>query len=650
MKSEKKGKGKIKRIILISITTLIICILLISTQVVSLFGNSNRNLSPKVTFLQEEPIIDGILDKKLSYIPFNKFDSKLNIHFLKGSLNSQYKIAYGTNFLYLYIEAEADSFICRDRGYQNGDGFILNISKPKPENKPTDEFYEFGFSAQKDKKQMWAEKVLWTYNMTVILSTLDENVKIKYKAIDGKIGFELLLPWESVYPYHPWISEKIGINLWFIKAFPNKSFPNAQGMILDLGFGRSKKKYKLLEFEKPTITDHSQAYMVLNKNHCKRGDTIKLNIATLAPKSSTRKCYIELTDISDKTVLYDSVTIHTEKGVSFSKYKMVTNNFVSGDYTVKLLSPRNKIVKSTVSIMPDYDFVSWDNKLDELKTRISSGTYSTIKFSLKDIKKRENKLYDYETCSVLNKEIINLSIILDSLETGVDIIESKTGEFRRGFLSAIDSSYQPYTVKIPDNYNPKQSYPLIVFLHGSGRTDKNTFKYHSYLSKGNFIQIAPKARGTNNYYGTPESQIDIQEAIADAIKNYSIDTTNIILAGFSMGGYGVYRTFYENPDKYKALAVFSGEPKVSFWAKTKGGDYPNFLKTKHIKHFTEIPIFVYHGKKDLNCPYQQIQEFVEKLKKLGGHVTFVNEDMGHGILSDEKKMNVYYEWLGKIIK
>ena len=36
-------------------------------------------------------------------------------------------------------------------------------------------------------------------------------------------------------------------------------------------------------------------------------------------------------------------------------------------------------------------------------------------------------------------------------------------------------------------------------------------------------------------------------------ENYSLDTTRIVLSGFSMGGYGVYRTFWESPEMFEAL-------------------------------------------------------------------------------------------------
>ena len=99
-------------------------------------------LQPEIKFLAQEPIIDGVLDVKLSKLPKRKYnfiakDNPQN----PAPVEINYRFAYGTRFLYLYIEVDSDRFICRDRGFQNGDGFTVAITKPRPENLPTDEYY-----------------------------------------------------------------------------------------------------------------------------------------------------------------------------------------------------------------------------------------------------------------------------------------------------------------------------------------------------------------------------------------------------------------------------------------------------------------------------------------------------------------------------
>ena len=116
-----------------------------------------------------------------------------------------------------------------------------------------------------------------------------------------------------------------------------------------------------------------------------------------------------------------------------------------------------------------------------------------------------------------------------------------------------------------------------------------------------------------------------------------------------MGGYGVYRTFYETPGKFRGLTVFSGNPSLANdWFPGKG--YPNFTKPELQTLFREIPVFIYHGEKDRNAPYHLTKKLVDKLKGLGCQVEFYPEaDKGHEEASDET-YDAYYAWIERILQ
>ena len=142
--------------------------------------------------------------------------------------------------------------------------------------------------------------------------------------------------------------------------------------------------------------------------------------------------------------------------------------------------------------------------------------------------------------------------------------------------------------------------------------------------------------------------MDVKEAIDDVIKNYPIDTTKIVIAGFSMGGYGAYRIFYEYPKLFKGVVVFSGHPNLpNYWL---GKGHPDFLKPEYLKPFKNIPVFIYHSKNDMNCPYDLTKQLVEKLIKAGAKVEFVTTtEGGHGII-DKNHTEIYYKWLKDMIE
>jgi hypothetical protein len=126
-------------------------------------------------------------------------------------------IAYNLDYLYLIIESDADSITSRDRGYQNGDGFHLVIAKDDSGMR-TREFYVLRFNPNSNSSNQPATKAYWYYNVDLSGKQLSKNTLFSSSSLNGKSYFELLLPWDEVYPYHPIFNEEIGINLCFVKA------------------------------------------------------------------------------------------------------------------------------------------------------------------------------------------------------------------------------------------------------------------------------------------------------------------------------------------------------------------------------------------------------------------------------------------------
>lgn len=610
-------------------------------------------LSPEISFLENQPIVDGLLDENLTdQLSKRKYEFRFNLNLFKGSAGSNYRIAYGTNFIYLFLEAKADSFICRDRGYQNGDGFILTISNTKPDSDKTDEHYVMGFSSQYILDQKWAEKILWNYNGKVILERLSDDVLFEYQAIDGKIGFELVIPWSELYPYHPFLSDEIGFNLWFMKAHQGRRLPNVQGVSFEFPSETGARRYKTVEFEQPQLTKNCQSYLILEKNHCFQGEILKFKTAFISTRQLNETFDLSLSNDSGEVVRSKTFNTDVHPGLSNHRFELDVSDLNPGNYSILWSGLESSSAgKLKLTILPDFRNESVIERLNSVKTIIPEGSYTTLLFHIQNITQKLQKNKDYEDVPGGLEDILRIFKLLEQIETGNDTISIKTGIFRRAFRSDLDNTIQPYKIQIPENYNKSKNYPLLVFLHGSGRTDEDMFdKSHQYLSQGNFIQIAPNARGVSHYYGNEKAQFDIREAIHDVIKNYSVDTSNIILAGFSMGGYGVYRTYIESPNQFKGLAVFSGIPKAGRFRRSGKGEYPNFQKKKNYEKLIDIPIFIYHGKNDLNCPFEWTEKFVGKLNSSEANVKFVyNEGTGHSSPDDEEILNQYYQWLNELI-
>src|SRR4029079_335153 len=84
-----------------------------------------------------------------------------------------------------------------------------------------------------------------------------------------------------------------------------------------------------------------------------------------------------------------------------------------------------------------------------------------------------------------------------------------------------------------------------------------------------------------------------------------VDQSRIYLSGLSMGGYGAWKLLKENPDFFAAAIPICG-----------GGDPAS------VSLFKDVPIWIFHGRKDEAVPVQKSIDMDEALKKAGGKPKF----------------------------
>lgn len=149
------------------------------------------------------------------------------------------------------------------------------------------------------------------------------------------------------------------------------------------------------------------------------------------------------------------------------------------------------------------------------------------------------------------------------------------------FYSGIDDSEQPFGLYVPPGYNPEQSYPLVIMLHGAmsnhrlalkrvfghsnlpGENDAKASRYFPDWKPENYIVATPYARGTMGYMGIPEE--DVYKVIETCQENFNIDRNRIYLTGLSMGGGGTLYLGMRRPDLFAAIAPVCPAPPSAFY-------------------------------------------------------------------------------------
>ncbi|MDH7604155.1 MAG: prolyl oligopeptidase family serine peptidase [Melioribacter sp.] len=189
-----------------------------------------------------------------------------------------------------------------------------------------------------------------------------------------------------------------------------------------------------------------------------------------------------------------------------------------------------------------------------------------------------------------------------------------------------------YLLYLPKDYELRDKFPLLLFLHGAGErgNDLQLVKKHGppkLIEEGKefpFIVVSPQC-SLNKRWDTE----DLIALLDYLIENYKVDKNRIYVTGLSMGGNGTWRLAAEIPDRLAAIIPICG------W----GDPFAVCMIGK-------LPVWAFHGAKDQVVPVSASEELVERLKSCGGDVKFtVYPEANHDSWTETYNNPEIYEWL-----
>lgn len=209
-----------------------------------------------------------------------------------------------------------------------------------------------------------------------------------------------------------------------------------------------------------------------------------------------------------------------------------------------------------------------------------------------------------------------------------------------------------YRLMTPENYDPNQKYPLVLFLHGAGeRGDNNSaqlvhgmkdFASDENRAKYPCFVMAPQCPNGKKWaevdwgadtHKTPAEPSDPMrltlEAIAGLEKHFSIDKQRLYVTGLSMGGYGTWDLIARKPNMFAAAIPICG-----------GGDETDAAK------IAKIPVWVFHGDKDGAVKVERSRRMVKAIEAAGGKPRYTEyPGVGHDSWSRTYADPNVFEWL-----
>lgn len=225
-----------------------------------------------------------------------------------------------------------------------------------------------------------------------------------------------------------------------------------------------------------------------------------------------------------------------------------------------------------------------------------------------------------------------ISLMLICL-AGNSISQPVTRDYPVQLIKEFHTSEYPmkYLLNLPDGYNSKDSWPLLIFLHGMGERgdDIELVKMHGPPKIAidmnlPFIIISPQCPEGKFWENKP-----LMELIESILSEFPVNRNKIYLTGLSMGGFGTWNLAAAFPELFAAIVPICG-----------GGDSSKACNLK------DIPTWVFHGDVDGVVPIGRSQEMVEAIENCGGNVKFtIYKNTGHDSWTETYANPKLYEWL-----
>jgi predicted peptidase len=220
-----------------------------------------------------------------------------------------------------------------------------------------------------------------------------------------------------------------------------------------------------------------------------------------------------------------------------------------------------------------------------------------------------------------------------------------------GFLNravTVGRSTYRYQVYVPANWDKKQKWPVILFLHGSVERGGNgleqtqaglgtalRFKTERFPA----IVVFPQCQ-EGTWWLSLEMEALALKALDESIREFNGDPQRVYLTGLSMGGDGTWSIASRNPGKFAAVVPVCGgvtfppniaeilgmKAEMAVRATVDAAD----PYAEVARRIGRTPVWIFHGEKDTLIPADEARKMSAALKAAGGNVRYTEyKGIGH---------------------
>lgn len=216
-----------------------------------------------------------------------------------------------------------------------------------------------------------------------------------------------------------------------------------------------------------------------------------------------------------------------------------------------------------------------------------------------------------------------------------------------------------YRIYVPQKPMPGEALPVMLYLHGSeergtdneGQLSGPAASITSTPKNFPFVIVFPQCPSGRFW---DAEMINLANAELDqTIRELGLDNSRIYLAGFSLGGYGVWSAAAMSPTKFAAIVPMSGRllPRPA----ERSAVSPNVLaladEVDPFRAFAstlkDVPIWIFHGAQDPVVPVSNSRNMAKALSDVGNR-NFTYTELpatGHVSLPEAFSDAELFRWL-----
>lgn len=182
-----------------------------------------------------------------------------------------------------------------------------------------------------------------------------------------------------------------------------------------------------------------------------------------------------------------------------------------------------------------------------------------------------------------------------------------------------DRTKVPYSVVLPEDYDPARRWPVHVHLHGGGFVSfRACRRFFSLEQVRGFILVCPMT--ARAHWWEPEGEEAVMKVLREVTRRFNVDSDRVSIGGGSSGGTGTWHLGHKYAARWSALV-----PRCA----------GRIRQERYITNIMQTPVFMIHGGDDGVIPVTLSQEMAALLSSRGKEFTYREvAGRGHEFFSD----------------